>query len=122
MAVTAEWCAAMRAARKAQNVSQAALAKAVGASQPTISTIESGVDDQGRPVASSHILAICRHLKIDPPVIGQSAAMLRWIAVGRALEHRDPETLAQWLATLERTVQSLAPATTAATPDRPLRH
>lgn len=122
MAVTAEWCAAMRAARKARKVSQEVLAKAVGASQATISAVEKGVDDRGRPVASDRVLAICRFLAIDPPVIGQSAMMARWIAVGRALEHRDPGTLASWLETLERTVKSLAPATDVVNPDRPLRH
>ena len=44
------------------------------------------------------------------------------VAVGRALEHRDPGTLASWLETLERTVKSLAPATDVVNPDRPLRH
>lgn len=122
MAVTVEWCAEMRAARKARRVSQEVLARAVGTSQATISAIEKGVNDQGGSVASDRVLAICRFLGIDPPVIGQSPMLVRWISVGRALEHRDPGTLASWLETLERTVKSMSPSTDALNPDRPLRH
>jgi transcriptional regulator with XRE-family HTH domain len=125
LAVTLEWCAAMRAARKSRGLSQTELARSIrpATSQATISTIEKGVDETGRPVASDRILPICRVLEIAPPVVGQSPMMMRWIAVGRALEHRSPEILAAQLDSFERMVQAMAPAEAGpAPPSRTPRH
>lgn len=123
LAVTPEWCAAMRTARKARGITQGQLGGAIRppASQATISAIEKGVDDDGRPVSSDRVLAISRYLEIAPPTAGQSALMQRWISVGRALEHRSPEILAAQLDSLEQIVKAMTVAA-AATPDRPARH
>lgn len=112
LAVTREWGASVRAARKAKKMSQAELSRAIRptTSQATISTIEKGVDENGRPVSSSLVLPICRVLGIAPPVIGQSPLMTRWIAVGRALEHRSAELLSSQLESLEYMVRAMSPA------------
>jgi hypothetical protein len=69
------------------------------------------------------VLPICRYLGIAPPVIGQSPLMMRWIAVGRALEHRSPTMLSAQLDSLEQMVRAMAPAEAEpATPARPARH
>lgn len=119
IAVDAAFGERVKAARKAKGWNQWALARAVTpqVSQATISQIERGVG------SSSSVLAICKVLGIDPPSVGETPEMQRWIDVGRVLARR-PDLLAYHLQMLETLAASLAPAPTTASPraDPSARH
>jgi putative transcriptional regulator len=99
----AEWRALMRAARKRKKLSQGALGRLVGVSQAQISDIETG-----QSLASSVILAICRELDIDPPVVTENQLQRRWIEAGRVLAVRSPTAFRRQLEFVEGLVADLA--------------
>lgn len=100
---TEEWCELMRAVRRKKKMSQAALGAAVGVSQAQISDIENYVSK-----SSSVILAICRVLGIDPPVVTESILQRRWVDAGRVLAARSPTAFRRQLEFVEGLVSDLA--------------
>lgn len=126
VASTPAFGASVRAARKARGLNQTQLARSISppTSQATISAIEKGVGDDGQPVSSSAVLAICRYLRIAPPIQGLSPALERWLAIGYALEAQG-EVLAYHTDMLERVVGVERGAdirSGAERPGRPARH
>ena len=102
IAVDAEFGRRIQEARRARGWSQTDLARAIvpRVSQATISAIEKG---EG---ASSSVLAICRVLRIEPPVVGLTPELARWLAVGRVLALH-PRVLEYHLAGLEAVAAAL---------------
>lgn len=86
------WRGVMRRSRKEfrhddgrRGITQGDLAKLVGTSQPTISDIESGAQQQSR-----FVWPICVALGIPLPfLLIEDEWDERWMEVGRALRHRD---------------------------------
>lgn len=111
---TSEFGARVRAARKERGWNQWELARAVSPpiTQATVSAIERG---EG---SSSSILAVCRVLDISPPMVGESAEMMRWIDAGRVLA-RFPDVFEYHLRQLEAlaaTLATIAPSASKTTP------
>lgn len=113
IAVDKVFGARVRSARKLRGWSQTELGRACvpPVSQATISAIERG---KGQ---SSCVLAVCLVLGIDPPTVGESPEMRRWIDVGRAL-FRHPDVMRYHLAALEQVARALAAAKDASASER----
>jgi DNA-binding XRE family transcriptional regulator len=102
LATNAEWRAEMVAARERKNMTQAELARLVGASQPNITDIE-----KGNVGASSFVLPICRLLKIAPPSHLLSPEQRRWSNIGHRLQDEAPARFIATMETLEAFLKSL---------------
>lgn len=94
----------MRAARRAKKMSQKQLGDLVGVSQAMISDIETG-----QVGGSSVVLAICRELGIDPPVVTENDLQRRWVEAGRVLAVRAPTAFRRQLEYIEGLITDLTP-------------
>ena len=93
----------MRERRRALDWKQGDLARRLGVTQATVSAIETG-DVR----ASSHVLAICRLLKMDVPVVTGSDLQRRWVEVGQVLAARMPATFLRHLEMFETIIGDVA--------------
>lgn len=117
--LTREFGARVQARRKARKMSQWAVARAVRppTTQATVSAIERGIGQ------SAWVFEVCRVLEMDPPVVGASGDMERWVAAGRLLQARAPKVFAYQLESMEHLGSSLAvPENAAANPEKPRHH
>lgn len=73
--------------------------------QSAISDIETGTAG-----GSSLVLAICRVLKIDPPVVSRNREQARWVEAGRVLAARAPSAFRRQLDYVEGLIADLAAA------------
>lgn len=95
-----DWRASMVEAREALGLSQERLGVLVGASQNMISLIESGAVR-----SSKYVLAICKKLRIRPPVFHESEDQQTWAELGVLLEAKSPRQFRQAMALVEAMVQ-----------------
>ena len=98
-----DWAERMRTQRKRLKVSQEDLARAVDVSQTQISDIENY-----KTKSSSAVLAICRELKMDPPVVTENDLQRRWVEAGRVLAARAPTAFRRQIEYIEGLVSDLA--------------
>lgn len=96
----------MKRARKAAELTQDALARKIGCTQPMVAGIE-----RGSIKSSTLIMPICEVLDIPPPhVLVEDELDERWIEVGRQLRTRMPAMFDGQLAGIESMLKALAKA------------
>lgn len=96
LATNEEWRAIMHRARKDQKLSQKELGARVGTSQNIVSLIESG-----EVTSSSYVLAICKVLKIPPPMHFDNEDDATWSQLGHLLRTRNMKQFRRALALVE---------------------
>lgn len=95
--ITKEWSSLMKAARKAQDISQPALARMLGVTQASISHIETF-----RARQSKLVPAICAALDIPLPVPDMGDELdERWLRIGRKLRGKSISAFLRQLDALE---------------------
>lgn len=102
LAINAEWCAEMRAARLTAGLSQEVLADKIGSTQNAISLVERGL------VGSSHVvMPVCRLLKINPPTFLVDEDERRWVRLGRELRSRSEASFMSAMTMVEALVAAI---------------
>lgn len=116
LATNDEWRTIMVRARKDRGLSQEQLGDEVGATQVSISKIESGENS-----SSKFVLPICRTLGIPEPAHFADEQQREWSQLGHLLRHKSPGQYQAALRLLHSMADAAEQGTTEAEPAPPHR-
>lgn len=108
LATNEEWRLIMARARKDHGLSQEQLGDDVGATQVSISKIESG-----EHASSKYVLPICRRLKIPEPAHFADEKQREWSEIGHVLRNRNPDQYEAMLSLVRSMAKAAEQATKA---------